>query len=359
MIEGVPIRYEDRTDREKWAHPMVEWWTVEEVLPSLADTLGNVFISNEEKERLRKATEDMAVEMGRSVPVPEGAAEYGTNVDYTVEVPEEIEAGAAPIRVLVRTPNGPRPEAGFPVVFSIPGGGLQFCPPELFMIEIMTFCQALDAVVVCPQYRTLPWAVAPAPVNDLQAAYIWVVENAKSLGIDVNKIILQGGSSGGHLAAALTHRLKRCGYPKGIRPRAQVLEFPVLEDREFEGSKRILTRGNGWSVREEHSIWSAWLGEDFNKAGVPAEVVPGHAVGDDFKDLPPAFIHCAESDGDRDAAIRYAQGLLAAGVFCDFHVWAGMNHTTFFSGKGEPVVRFDNLLLRQMQDAIDFDLWRD
>lgn len=358
MIEGVPSRYEDRTEREKWAHPMVEWWTVEEA-PGLAETLANVFISNEEKETLRKATEEMVVEMRQAMRAPEGTAEYGTNADYTVPVPAEIEPDAAPIRVLVRTPNEPKPEGGFPVVFYVPGGGLQICPPEMWMVDIFTFCKELEAVVVCPQYRTLPWGVAPAPVNDIQAAYIWVVENAEQLGIDVNRIILQGGSTGGHLAAALAHRLKRTGYPKGARPRAQILAFPVLEDREFDGSKRILPRGNGWTVRDEHNIWAAWLGEDFNRADVPAEVVPGHAVGDDFKDLPPAFIHCAESDQDRDAAIRYAQGLLAAGIFCDLHIWGGFNHSTFFYGKGEPVVRFDNLVLEQMKDALEFDFWRD
>ncbi len=302
----------------------------------------------------------MIIEMRRqTVSPPEDLAESGTNVEYTVPVPAEIEPGAAPIQVLVRTPNRPKPEAGFPVIFYLCGGGLQTCIPEMWMGDFNTFCKELNAVVVCPKYRTLPWGMAPAQLNDLQAAYIWVVENAEQLGLDVTRIIIQGGSTGGHLAAALPHRLKRCGYPKGVRPRAQILEFPVLEDREFEGSKKILPRGNGWTVREEHNIWSAWLGKDFDSIDVLPELVPGHAVGDDIKGLPPAFIHCAESDQDRDAAIRYAQGLLAAGVFCDLHLWGGFNHTTFFFGKGEPVVRFDDLLLKQMKDALEFDLWRD
>jgi hypothetical protein len=43
-------------------------------------------------------------------------------------------------------------------------------------------------------------ATAPAAVEDTRCALIYLVKNAKALNIDVNKIVIMGGSSGGHLA---------------------------------------------------------------------------------------------------------------------------------------------------------------
>ena len=170
--------------------------------------------------------------------------------------------------------------------------------------------------------------------------------------------MIHGESSGGHLSAALTHRLKRYNYINGIMPRAQMLIIPVMDDRQMMPSSDIIQE-NGWDSKAAHLSWLAWLGvENIASAKIGPEAVPGHAQGDDFKGLPPAFIHCMESDSDRDDAIRYASGLLAAGVFCELHQWGGTNHTSFATFPSALQQRYVTLLITEMQGALAYDLRR-
>src|SRR6185369_17490231 len=54
--------------------------------------------------------------------------------------------------------------------------------------------------VVNVDYRLADVSVAPAAVDDCRCALRWVIQNAKTYHIDVNKIVLTGHSAGGHLA---------------------------------------------------------------------------------------------------------------------------------------------------------------
>ena len=49
-------------------------------------------------------------------------------------------------------------------------------------------------------YRLTGVATAPAAIQDTRCALIYLSSNAKRLNIDLNKIVLMGGSAGGHLA---------------------------------------------------------------------------------------------------------------------------------------------------------------
>jgi len=312
-------------------------------------------ISLEEADKRRERTERMVAEMLAAYPLPPQLTESGTTTSVEVAV-SDFEPGAPSVQVLVRTPVG-EAKTGFPAIFYIPGGGLTLSDPKMFIPQIIVQSAAHRAVVVAMKYRVAPRWQYPTALNDLHATFKWMVDNAEMLNIDTDRIIIFGGSSGGHLAAALTHRLKRLGYPGGVRPRAQILFVPVIDDRELEPSRRIDT--GAWSPEEERKSWKSWLGTLYNQADVPPEAVPGRAVGDDFKGLPPAFIHSSEHDGDRDDVIRYAKGLLDAGVFCDLHVWGGFSHLSNALGDAEPVKRENALIDAQIDDALANDLRRD
>ena len=64
-------------------------------------------------------------------------------------------------------------------------------------------------VALAAEYRLLGEAPWPAQIEDVKASIRWVRANADQLGIDPNKIALQGFSAGGHLSllAAGTPRL--------------------------------------------------------------------------------------------------------------------------------------------------------
>ena len=50
------------------------------------------------------------------------------------------------------------------------------------------------------EYRMTHEAKAPAAIEDARCALIYIIKNAKALNIDVNRIVVVGGSAGGHLA---------------------------------------------------------------------------------------------------------------------------------------------------------------
>jgi len=50
------------------------------------------------------------------------------------------------------------------------------------------------------EYRMTNQATAPAAVEDLRCALIYLIKNAKKFNIDTKKIVVMGGSAGGHLA---------------------------------------------------------------------------------------------------------------------------------------------------------------
>ena len=50
------------------------------------------------------------------------------------------------------------------------------------------------------EYRMTHEAKAPAAVEDARCALIYIIKNAKELNIDINKIVVAGGSAGAHLA---------------------------------------------------------------------------------------------------------------------------------------------------------------
>jgi acetyl esterase/lipase len=58
----------------------------------------------------------------------------------------------------------------------------------------------LGYTVIAPEYRFLAEAPWPESLHDVKAAIRWARSNAGALGIDPHQIVLQGHSSGGHMA---------------------------------------------------------------------------------------------------------------------------------------------------------------
>jgi len=85
-----------------------------------------------------------------------------------------------------------------PVVINIHGGGWNHGSKEkqkgfgsFFKIKM---------AVVNMSYRLVDVAPAPAAIEDVRSVLIYLVKHAEELNIDTSKIIVMGGSAGGHLA---------------------------------------------------------------------------------------------------------------------------------------------------------------
>src|SRR6267142_1996344 len=95
-----------------------------------------------------------------------------------------------------------RPPAGTEkrmATIHIHGGGFTAGSKDTLADRVAPFV-ALGYVAIPVQYRLAGEAKWPAQIEDVKAAIRWTRANAKSLGVDPDKIAVVGYSAGGHLA---------------------------------------------------------------------------------------------------------------------------------------------------------------
>jgi acetyl esterase/lipase len=182
------------------------------------------------------------------------------------------------------------------------------------------FAKALGVPVICPAYRLAPQAPFPAALDDGHAAWHRVLARAEALGIDPAKIVIGGYSAGGGLAANLVHRLHDEG---GQQPTAQLLIYPMLDDRTAQRRELDTPRHSIWSNTSNHFAWPAYLGGTRDAEALPYAVAARRA---DLSGLPPAWVGVGSCDLFLDEVRDYAQRLAEAGVAVAYEEVAGGIH---------------------------------
>ena len=93
-----------------------------------------------------------------------------------------------------------------------------------------------NGFLVCNiEYRMTKEAKAPAAIEDARCALAYLKKNAKELGIDVNRIVVMGGSAGGHLALMTgllenDHRFdKNCADVKDMKVAAIIDKWGITD----------------------------------------------------------------------------------------------------------------------------------
>ncbi|MGA2361652.1 MAG: alpha/beta hydrolase [Candidatus Aminicenantales bacterium] len=86
-----------------------------------------------------------------------------------------------------------------PVVMLIHGGGWVAGTKEEAALSALPYL-AMGFAVVNVEYRLGKTSLAPAAVEDCLCALHWIGRNAKKYNFDLNKLVVTGGSAGGHLA---------------------------------------------------------------------------------------------------------------------------------------------------------------
>lgn len=218
----------------------------------------------------------------------------------TIAKAPEIARGA-----LIVTPDA---ATGSGAVFLIHGGGLVVGSNDQVLANAADLARRLGVPVICPSYRLAPEAPAPAAIDDVHAAWHGLRGRAGALGIDPAKIVIGGVSAGGGLAAVLAQRLHDEG---GIQPAAQLLIYPMLDDRTAARRDLDRPRHRVWSNRNNLFGWSSYLGHP------PGKNAPAYAVAarrNDLTGLPPTWLGVGTCDLFLDEGRAYARRLSDAGV---------------------------------------------
>lgn len=228
------------------------------------------------------------------------------------------ESSSPPVRVRIYTPD--QIDRPAPCFYWMHGGGhvlgdVEQDDPLLHDVVLDT-----GAVCVSVDWRRAPENPFPAPLEDCYAGLRWVSENADQLGVNPERIVIGGASSGGGLAAGLALLARDRGGP-GVDQ--QILIYPMLDDREVTSSSRTITHPRVWNRDSNRLAWAAYL------SGVGADEVspyaaPARAI--DLRGLPPAWIAAAELDLFVDENVAYAEHLIRDEVPVELHVYRGAIH---------------------------------
>lgn len=217
--------------------------------------------------------------------------------------------GDIELRLHVVKPKGWTASDHRPCMVSFFGGGWINGTPES-SIRWSQWAASRGLVGIAPDYRTRSRfnAVPEDCVSDGRAAMRWVIEHASELGIDTTKLIVSGGSAGGHVAAWTA--IAKAGPGKDdpaptILPAALVLLYPVTD---------TTAKGYGGPKRFSNS-----------EARALACSVPDQMQAK----MPPTII----LHGDADKTVPYANSvamrdkLVAAGNRCELVTFAGLGHS--------------------------------
>ncbi len=149
--------------------------------------------------------------------------------------------------------------------------------------------------VVNMEYRMSGTAPAPAAIEDARCALIYVIQHAKELHADVNRIVIMGGSAGGHLALMAgflgnDHRFDaNCSGVQDVKVAAVVDKYGVTD---LTLAKKLMKSASG----------RAWLAEKINDQEFLNAISPINYI---TKKTPPVFI----VHGDADPTVPYQQSV--------------------------------------------------
>ncbi|WP_080793926.1 alpha/beta hydrolase [Corynebacterium pacaense] len=167
----------------------------------------------------------------------------------------------------------------------------------------------LDAVVVSVDYRLAPEHPYPAAIDDVHAAWLWLVDNAEQLEVNTSHLAIGGESAGGGLAACLVQRVHDEG---GVQPVAQWLFAPMLDDRTAANTDLDAINHLVWNNKANRYGWSAYLGRSPGATVVPEYAAAARRA--DLTGLPPTWIYTTDLELFHDEVTTYAARLRDAGV---------------------------------------------
>ena len=248
-------------------------------------------------------------------------------------------AGDLPYRLYAPANDATRPLPGF-VFFH--GGGMVAGSIETHDSICAALAEVTGCRLVSVGYRLAPEHKFPAAVEDAIAATRWVSEQASSLGIDPERLVVGGDSAGATLAAVVCQDAMRGDGPAIS---AQCLICPVLDFEDTSPSREAFAENHLLDKATLEADLADYLPDGAELADI--RISPLRAVK--FTGLPPAIIHTAEFDPMRDEGNAYAAKLVAAGVAVEHVCHDGMIHNFHAMGAILPQGR---LVLHQIGEQV-------
>lgn len=205
------------------------------------------------------------------------------------------------------------PSADSVFVYLHGGGYYRSSGPESRMAA-SNLSKVCDCRCFTVDYRLAPENKFPAAIDDVHAAYQWLLKQ----GVSADRIVVGGSSAGGGLTAALLNRLKMNGE---ALPAAAVLLSPWTD--LTQSADTFVT-----NAEVDPSISKLYLdlaAERYLNGSDPKHPWASPVCGD-LSGLPPLLIQVGNQETMFGDAEAYANKAIEAGVTVDFEVFDDVPH---------------------------------
>ena len=228
-------------------------------------------------------------------------------------------------------------EGPLPTILYIHGGGFRILSKDTHWIMGLGFARR-GYLVFNVGYRLAPEHPFPAAVEDIAAAFEWVVKHGPRFGADLDRLVIAGESAGANLATSLTlqtvydrpepyaHAVFETGVvPKAVLPACGI--FQVSDVDRFTRRKRRFPRFLADRLEEvEHG----YLGRDPRRFGTTldlADPLPWlERIEAPHRPLPPFFISVGTKDPLLDDTRRLAAAVRRLGGEAEDRYYEGEVH---------------------------------
>src|SRR3989442_5362651 len=156
-------------------------------------------------------------------------------------------------------------QAPQPTLIFIHGGGWTRGAKEGQLFSLLPYLE-MGWNVVNVEYRLARVSQAPAAVEDCLCALRWVIRNAKQYGFDTTKLVVSGGSAGGHLALTTAMIPASAGMDRQC-PGAEELKLAAVVD--WYGITDVADLLDGANMR---TYAVQWMGSMPNRVDIARRV---------------------------------------------------------------------------------------
>lgn len=256
-----------------------------------------------------------------------GVSTQAKQTKYGVEIPENYqdeidviykEAGGWQGRMDVYFNKAN--ELPTPLVINVHGGGWNHGEKESQKGYGSFFKKGFAVANV--EYRLVDVAPAPAAIEDIRCALLYMIANSEKYNIDPDRIVIMGGSAGGHLALMAGLLQNNPIFDKDCLP-VESVKIAAIIDKYGVADLTGAPKGT-WNYKSVRN----WLGDGQNSLKFAASVSPITYVN---SQSPPVFI----VHGDADPIVPYNQSvalhakLVEADVPTEFITIKGGQHGKF------------------------------
>lgn len=216
-------------------------------------------------------------------------------------------------------------EGKLPVIVDVHGGGWVYGDKELYSYYCMMLAQAGFAVVNF-SYRLAPEHPYPAAVEDVMAAFDWVMAHAGQYGLDTNNLFAAGDSAGAHLLGLYLNICTNPAYAK------------LFTDKDYSGAcpKAVLLNCGAYTFievmnkedhpeAEDNNLIRDFLPGRGTKEELEEIDVPGHMTSD----FPPVFAMTCCNDFLKDQTPKLVKALADNDVSFECRFYGDAKHPLY------------------------------